>query len=115
MLPSAENLFGDGPWVFQQDNDPKNTATNTRNWFIEHEVTLSERPAQSPDLNPIENLRSIIDKRCSSRAPNSPAELFEIIKEEWYNLDVELLRRLVHSMPIRCQAVIDNNGGMTKY
>ena len=91
MLPSAENLFGDGPWVFQQDNNPKHTATNTRNWFIEHEVTLFERPAQSPDLNPTENLRSILDQRCFARAPNTAAELFEIIESEWYNLEPDLL------------------------
>ena len=90
MLPSAENLFGDGPWVFQQDNDAKHTATNTCNWFIEHEVTLSERPAQSPDLNPIENLWSNLDQRCFARAPNTSAELFQTIKEEWFKLHVAL-------------------------
>lgn len=115
MLPSAENLFGEGRWVFQQDNDPKHTAIRTRNWFIEHQVPLSEWPAQSPDLNPIENLWSILDKKCAKRSPSNARELYEILEKEWYNLDVELLKRLVHSMPRRCQAVIDNKGGMTKY
>lgn len=115
MLPSVKNLFDDGSWTFQQDNDPKHTAINTRNWFVEHEVPLTEWPAQSPDLNPIENLWSILDQRCAKRKPNNAAHLFQILEEEWYNLPVELLTRLVHSMPRRCQAVIDAEGGMTKY
>lgn len=115
MLPSALNLFADGNWVFQQDNDPKHTAIRTRNWFIEHQVPLSEWPAQSPDLNPIENLWSILDHICSKRAPNNAHELFDCIQTAWYQLDPDLLLRLVHSMPRRCRAVIDANGGMTKY
>lgn len=115
MLPSAQNLFADGPWTFQQDNDPKHTAINTRNWFINHQVPLSEWPAQSPDLNPIENLWSILDKRCAKRAPNTAAELFQSLEEEWYQLPTDLLTTLVHSMPRRCRAVIDADGGMTKY
>ena len=30
MLPSAEVCFGDGEWIFQQDNDPKYTANATK-------------------------------------------------------------------------------------
>lgn len=115
MLPSARNLFGSGPWSFQQDNDPKHTAINTRNWLTEHKVSLLEWPAQSPDLNPIENLWSILDQRCAKRSPNNEEELFEALQEEWYNLPVDMLTKLACSMPRRCQAVIDAEGGMTKY
>jgi DNA-binding Lrp family transcriptional regulator len=115
MLPSAENLFGNGEWTFQQDNDPKHTAINTRNWFITHEVPLSEWPAQSPDLNPIENLWSIVDQRCAKRAPNNSRELFKIIESEWYRLEPDLLKHLVHSMPRRIEACIAAEGDLTKY
>jgi hypothetical protein len=66
-------------------------------------------PSQSPDLNPIENLRSILDSNLKDRRPQSEEELFEILKEGWKNLSTDLLERLSDSMPRRFQAVIDAN------
>ena len=75
----------------------------------------SPGPAQSPVLNPIENLWSILDRTLASRTPNDEAELFQALEDGWKRLPVDLLTRLVASMPSRCQAVIDAKGGTTKY
>lgn len=72
-------------------------------------------PSQSPDLNPIEILWSILDKRCRDRRPNNEVELFQILQDAWRALPVSLLDDLVTSMPRRCQAVIDAEGRATKY
>ncbi len=37
-------------------------------------------PASSPDLNPIENLWTILDDLSKDRRPNTDAELFEILQ-----------------------------------
>jgi hypothetical protein len=42
-------------------------------------------------------------------------KLQDVIGDEWAKVDVNLLRKLVHSMPDRCRAVIDANGWHTKY
>ena len=72
-------------------------------------------PAQSPDLNPIENLWSILDFRLKHRSPKNEEELMETLRIAWEDLEVDLLERLADSMPARCQAVIDCKGGSTKY
>ncbi len=56
MLPSADKLYGDADFIFQQDLAPAHTANGTKSWFNDHGVTVLDWPANSPDLNPIENL-----------------------------------------------------------
>ncbi len=56
MLPSADKLYGDADFIFQQDLSPAHTAKGTKSWFNDHSVTVLDWPANSPDLNPIENL-----------------------------------------------------------
>ncbi len=56
MLPSADLLFKDADLIFQQDLAPAHTARRTKSWLNEHGVGVLDGPANSPDLNPIENL-----------------------------------------------------------
>ncbi len=51
MLPSADKLYGDADFIFQQDLAPAHTAKGTKSWFNDHGVTLLVWPANSPDLN----------------------------------------------------------------
>jgi len=43
-------------WKFQQDNDPKHTNKFATPTFSQKQIDVMPSPAQSPDLNPIENL-----------------------------------------------------------
>ncbi len=54
---SADQLFKDADFIFQQDLAPTHTAKSTKSWFNDHGVGVLDWPANSPDLNPIENLR----------------------------------------------------------
>ncbi len=56
MLPSADKLYGDADFIFQQDLAYAHIAKGTKSWFNDHGVTVLDWPANSSDLNPIENL-----------------------------------------------------------
>ncbi len=56
MLPSADKLYGDADFIFQQDLAPAHTAKGTKSWFNDHGVTVLDWPANSPDLNPRESM-----------------------------------------------------------
>jgi transposase len=115
MKPSALRLFPDGNYRFQQDNDPKHTAGTVKAYMENNGVPLMPWPAQSPDLNPIENLWSIVDGKMNGRECKNEAALYETVKTAWQDIPIDMLTRLVDSMPRRCQAVIDAKGYATKY
>ncbi len=63
MLPSADQLFKDADFIFQQDLAPVHTAKSTKSWLNDHGVGVLDWPANSPDLNPKENLWGIVKRK----------------------------------------------------
>ncbi len=81
MLPSADKLYGDADFIFQQDLAPAHTAKGTKSWFNDHGVTVLDWPANSPDLNLIENLWGIVKRKMRDTRPNNADELKATVKE----------------------------------
>ncbi len=81
MLPSADQLFKDADFIFQQDLAPAHTAKSTKSWLNDHGVGVLDWPANSPDLNPIENLWGIVKSKMQmswrplSKKPGLPYHL----------------------------------------
>ena len=111
--------------VFMQDNAPCHKSTEVLEFLAEHRVPVMEWPPQSLDLNPIENLWVVFKERFHHRFSelfNHPSKSLEaryrygeVLQEVWYSQGQELVDALINSMPRRVQAVIEANGGWTKY
>ncbi len=115
MLPSADKLYGDADFIFQQDLVPAHTAKGTKSWFNDHGVTVLDWPANSPDLNPIENLWGIVKRKMRDTRPNNADDLKATVKETWASIPPQQCHKLITSMPRRIEAVIKAKGAPTKY
>ncbi len=85
MLPSADKLYGDADFIFQQDLAPAHTAKGTKSWFSDHDVIVLDWPANSPDLNPIENIWGIVKRKMRDTRHNAD-DLKAAIKATWASL-----------------------------
>ena len=101
--------------IFQQDNDPKHTSYHLKEFFEMHKINVLPWPAQSSDLNPIENVWSIIKSKIRGKNFKNKQELFNEIKNIWDNLDANIAKKLVASVQNRVFEVLKNNGGSIKY
>ncbi len=115
MLPSADKFYGDADFIFQQDLAPAHTAKGTKSWFNDHGVTVLDWPANSPDLNPIENLWGIVKRKMRDTRPNNTDELKATVKETWASIPPQQCHKLITSMPRWIEAVIKAKGAPTKY
>jgi hypothetical protein len=106
LFPGQNNT----EWIFQEDNDPKHTSKKCQGYIRSQGINRMWWPAQSPDLNPIENLWAILNKEAADRKPQNDDDLFAALETAWYNIDRSILEKLVDSMPRRCALVIKSNG-----
>uniref|UniRef100_A0A3P8T2P1 Tc1-like transposase DDE domain-containing protein n=1 Tax=Amphiprion percula TaxID=161767 RepID=A0A3P8T2P1_AMPPE len=116
LFPSAGKVFlASNDWIFQQDNAPCHTARSDKAWMENQNIGTMPWPAQSPFLNPIENLWKIIKRKMENQKPKNKANLFEYAQQEWAAMTAELCQKLVESMPRCMAAVIRSNGCAIKY
>ena len=113
VLPSRNNLVGE-KFIFQHDNDPKNTAKVCKEFLNkledENKLELMIWPPQSPDLNPIELLWDELDRYVRKQSPGSKEHLWELFQEEWQKISSQTLEKLISRMPRLCNAVIKADG-----
>ncbi len=92
MLPSADQLFKDAEFIFQQDLAPAHTAKSTKSWINDHGVLgVLDWPAKNAD------------------------ELKSAVKETWASIPPQQWHKLITSMPRQIEAVIKAKGAPTKY
>ena len=113
MIPSLQKLSRRA--LFQHDNDPKHTSKTTTALLKRLRVKLMDWPSMSPDLNLIELLWGILKRKVEVRKVSNTCQLHDVVMEEWKSNPVATCEALVNSMHRRVKAVLDNDGGHTKY
>ena len=95
---------------------PAHTAKATQQWCkrnLPNFIQKDEWPANSPDLNPIENLWSIIDEAAyRDPIPKTIGELESRLRHAWQNIPLASLRELARSMPQRLKHVTEQWGAL---
>ena len=117
LLPFINSLENNNDYIFQEDNAPIHTANIAKDWKEDNDIVSLPWPAQSPDLNPIENLWDELERKVRKHdpLPKNKDNLWQILQDEWSKLDIGICKNLVDSMPRRISAVIANKGNPTKY
>ena len=115
----CRSLRKTGCSIFMQDGAPCHTAKKVQQWFDDHPwVTLLPWAPQSPDMNIIENLWTLLKQEVAKLpAATNREELKERILSAWKNLGRrrDALKNLCDSMPRRVSALVQSRGGPTKY
>lgn len=72
-----------------------NTSKQVFEWITQAYTKLLERPSHSPDLNPNENVSTMLESRVQLRKQTNLNELYRFCQEEWSNIQPELWQKLV--------------------
>ena len=100
-------------WLLMDDNATCHRSRVVNLFKSEVGILSITWTARSPDLNPIENVWSLLKRnvRRSLQHYFDLSDLQSLLQREWGRLDQQTINRLIESMPARIGQVIELRGG----
>jgi DDE superfamily endonuclease len=110
-------IFSSGGWYLPRRQCTPHTSKIAAATRVGSGLQFLPWPAQSPDLNPIENLWHDVKTRLYERKkkPKNLPELERAVKAAWKSIPPERIQALVDSMPRRIQLCIAAQGAPIQY
>ncbi|GFU64779.1 transposable element Tcb2 transposase [Trichonephila clavipes] len=113
-------LFGGtmgAEFLFMTDNVRPRHTNIVDECLQSEDISRTDWPAYSPDLNPIEHVWDMLGRRIAARQhpPTCLPELRKALLDEWCNSPQDQIDNLILSMPRRCKACIASSGRHTPY
>lgn len=117
LIPTANVAYGHRPIEFIQDNSSIHNSRIVQDWIRDQtDLRLIKMPPKSPDINPIENLWGLIVQQWDSSVVRTTQNLKDHVFDIWESFrGTEICSKMVDSMRSRLQAVIEADGGYTRY
>jgi hypothetical protein len=102
--------------MFMHDKAPCHSSKMTTAWLADKHINILPWPGNSPDLNPIENLWSVMKASVHRKSPRTVDELRQVIENVWQTtITPDYCQQLVSSMPGRLKEVKTRKGGTSHY
>jgi inhibitor of nuclear factor kappa-B kinase subunit alpha len=116
VLPWAQRIFPNRPWIFQQDGATSHTANSTQAFCRIHFhdfLTKTEWPAASPDLNPCDFfLWGWLQQVVNNKSHASISHLRRCLEQAWAKLDQNMVKSAcVQEFQRRLNLIIKEKGG----
>ena len=95
----------------QQDKAPAIISILSKTWFSENGLEILENwPPNSPDINIIENVGSVLKKRIFHRHLKNIEELWAFCQEEFGRIPLEYIQNFYNSIPDRWNKIVQCDG-----
>lgn len=104
-------------WKFLQDGHRAHTSKKSMTFLSDYvgDDRLVEHPAMSPDLNPIEDMWSYLDRKVKEARVTNIRRLKTVLTREWNALPWSEIRKSVDSMDRRLKLCIESKGNRIPY
>jgi len=97
--------------IFMQDGAPCHRSASTLRYLDSKNIcVMSDWPPQSPDLNIIEHMWSILKVNVGKRYVMNADQLWASVKAEWDRIPNKIIEDLYGSIPRRLKLILKNKG-----